>query len=389
MPLRFRCVKEVILKITLNRAELLCAAKRGESIAPHNSPLDVLRGLLLELDAANGTLTMTASNLEVTLEQKIPCTVPEDDALVVNARLTVDMLSRLPGDTVELERIPGKPVLYLRGGMAEYRVPIWERSSYPKLEIPFPEDTVRVSGIPGMAKRTVFAAAEDNNKPLLKCVNLKFTKEGLRAAVGNGNCIITVRGDEKSTGDISLLLPAPSLEKLAQLCGDKDEFRVGTTGKAIVFLRENFAYSACLLGGEYIDTDRLMDGIRNQFQVLTGISELRNALSSAVCVDREGKVCLRFEGGRLTFHCSGEHGNTNVSMETIPLTGMPQGEYWYSSSQLTACLKALSGTVKLGIAQGGMLTLETENACYVQTAMRPPAADRKEAQAKTPVEQAA
>jgi len=379
------------LKITFNRAELLSAAKRGESIAPHNSPLDALRGPLLEADAAGGTLTMTATNMEIALEQKIPCVVPEDDAVVVNARLVVDMLSSLPGDTVELERTPGSSRIFFRGGMAEYEVPIWERGSYPWLELPFPEDTVKVSGIPGMAKRTVFAAAEDNSKPLLKCVNLKFTKEGLRAAVGNGNCIVTAKGDEKSTGDISLLLPASSLEKLARMCGDKDEFRVGTTGNSIVFLRENFAYSARLLEGEYIDADWLMDSIRNQFQVLTGISELRKALSSAssVDVDGVGKVCLRFEGQRLTFRCAGEHGNTNVPMEMIPLTGLPQGEYWYGSRQLMDCLRALSGTVKLGIAQGGMLVLETEDACYAQTATRPPAAGKNDNNAKTSAKKAA
>lgn len=237
------------MKVTFNRAELLSAAKRGENIAPHDTPLEVLRGLLLEMDAANGILTMTASNMEITLEQKIRCAVPEDDAVVVNARLVVDMLSKLSGDTVELERTPGTPQIYFRGGMAEYLVPVWERSSYPKLEMPFPEDTVRVSGIPGMAKRTVFAADQNDSNPVKKCVNLKFTKDGLRAVVGNGNCIVTAKGDEKSTGDISLLLPARSLEKLARMCGDKDEFRVGTTGKSIVFLRENFAYSARLMEG--------------------------------------------------------------------------------------------------------------------------------------------
>ena len=61
--------------------------------------------------------------------------------------------------------------------------------------------------------------------------------------------------------------------------------------------------------------------------------------------------------------------------------GMPHGEYWYVSQQLIACLKSLSGTVKLGIAQSGMLTLEADDAYYLQTALRPPAAARKEEKA--------
>lgn len=376
------------MKLSLNRAEFLSAVKRGESIAPRDSALDILKGLLLEADSASGKLTITATNLEITLEQKIPCSVSEDGAIVLNARLAASMLEKLAGDVVTLERIPGKLLLYLRGSGTEYLIPIWERNSYPKLEIPFPEDTVLVGGIPGMARRTVFAAAQDGNKPLMKCVNLKFTKDGLRAAVGNGSCMVAARGDDKSTGNISLLLPALSLEKLARMCGEEDEFHVGTTGKAIVFLQKDFAYSARLLEGDYIDTDWIIGSIQNQFTVLTGVQELRKALDSASCVDTDGKVCLRFEGQRLTFCCRSERGNTAVALDVVPLTGMPRGEYWYIAKQLMLCLKSLAGTVKLGVAQGSMLTLETENAYYMQTGVRPEAAVQKK-EKKKPARKAA
>lgn len=64
-------------------------------------------------------------------------------------------------------------------------------------------------------------------------------------------------------------------------------------------------------------------------------------------------------------------------MQLIALTGTPAGDYWFNAKQLVTCLKALSGTVTLGIAQGGMLTLATQDAYYLQSAMRP------EAQKKT------
>ena len=53
---------------------------------------------------------------------------------------------------------------------------------------------------------------------------------------------------------------------------------------------------------------------------------------------------LPFEGGFVSFHFDAKH------------------------------LKALSGTVTLGVAQAGMLDLSTEGAYYMQTAVRPPAA---------------
>lgn len=101
------------MNITMNRAELLSAAQRAAAIAPEDSPVEALRGTLLEANAATGALTLTATNLETALEQSLSCPTAEDDALVVDAKLLAGMLERLPGDTVELKRTPGVPVLSL------------------------------------------------------------------------------------------------------------------------------------------------------------------------------------------------------------------------------------------------------------------------------------
>lgn len=265
------------MNVTINRAEMLSAIKRASAIAPADSPLDVLRGVLLEADAAAGKLTVTSTNLEAALEEKLSCAVQENGALVFGAKMLAEMLSRLPQDTVQLCRTENQGRMTLRSGDACYEVDVWERGAFPKPDLPFPEDTVKLSGIPAMAQHTVFATAQDNSKPLLKCVNLMFTSTGLRAAGSNGNCIVTARGDNQSTGDVSLLIPAASLGKLSNMCQDKDEFRVGTTGKSIVFFRENFLFSARLMEGGYIDTDQLVGSIRNAFTVLTDIHDMRAA----------------------------------------------------------------------------------------------------------------
>lgn len=363
------------MRVTINRTELLNAAKRAAAIAPGSSPIKEMTCVLLEADNAYGKLTVTSTNMETSLEQKLRCISQDNDVLAVNARLLAAMLEKLPGDTVELCRKGSDPVFRLSGGDAEYTVSVFERGSYPKPEIPFPEDTVKVSGIPALARRTVFAASTDGKaeRPLLKCVNLTFTKDGLRAAGSDGTCIVTASGDSKSAGDASLLLPALSLDKLARMCSDEDEFRVGTTGKTVAFLREDFIYSVRLMEGEYIDTERLTASVQPQFQVLTDVPELRKALESVIPFDPDGKAGLIFDGQRLTFQCRSKLGSSVVPVGVIPLRGIARGEHWFLSSKLEACFRALSGSVKLGVAAGGMLTLETEDALYLQTATRAPA----------------
>lgn len=365
------------MHITINRTELLAAVKRASTIAPPDSPLDVLKGVLLEADSASRTLTVISTNLEVSLAEKLPCTVHEDGDFVFTAKMLSEMLQRLPEETVEICRRENRGRMTLTSGDASYSVDVWDIGAFPKLDLPFPEDTVKVSGIPAMSQHTVFATAEDRNKPLLRCVNLMFTCTGLRAAGSNGNCIVTARGDDQSTGNISLLVPASSLGKLAGMCRDEEEFRVGTTGKSIVFFKENFLFSTRLMEGSYIDTESLLKTITNSFTVLTDTREMRTALSSAQSVAPDGRVNMSFEDQKLVFRCSGDWGSASAGIDVIALTGTPTGSYWYSARQLATCLKALGGTITLGIAQGGMLTISTQDAYYLQNVMRAPAAKKK------------
>ena len=358
------------MRVTINRTELLNAAKRAAAIAPGSSPIKEMTCVLLEADNAYGKLTVTSTNMETSLEQKLRCISQDNDVLAVNARLLAAMLEKLPGDTVELRREPGGR-LKIWSGDAQYNVSVWERSGYPEVEIPAVTNLIRISGIPSMAKRTIFAADENNEKPMLKCVQFRITQDGLRAAGSDGNCIVTARGDDKSTGDFNVLIPAPSLSRLAQMCEDKDEFRAGTNGKNIVFVREGFLFSARLIQEKYIDTDFLTSSLKNQFTVLTDVAELRKSLDSVSCVEPDGKARLTFEGMTLSFQCGGVHGSARDTISVAPLTGMPHGEYWFFTKRLTNCLRSLSGTAKLGIAAGGILTLDTEHAFYMQTGVRP------------------
>ena len=361
------------MNITINRAELLSAVQKASAIASEDAPLEPLKGVLLEADAAAGTLTLTATNIETSLEQKLACTAGEDDAVVMNAKLLAGMLGLMSGETAQLRRKPGTRVLTLNSGETVYNWSIGERGEFPKIELPFPEDTVKLSGIPSMARQTMFATKEDKDRPLMRCVNLMFTQEGLKGVGYNGRCLVTAKGDDKSTGNISLLLPANSLEKLAGLCSDGDEFYVGVAGRFLVFQRPGLTFGAMLMEGDYMDTDRLMNNIRNQFTLLTDVADLRRTLKTVAAVDPKGRVKLAFDRGRITFSCQGKLGSASECLDTAPLTGVPRGEYWYQIPDLMACLRSLSGTATLGIAQAGMLDLSTEHAYYMQTAMREPA----------------
>lgn len=202
------------MNFTIERAAFLTAAKRAAQLAPSASPLEVLKCALLEIDTGMRSLHMTATNMEVTLRQDVPLLAYEggDTTFAIDAKLLSAMLANLPGNTVECCK-GDKDTLALSSDHAYYQVPTASGKGFPRMNITAPESVVKLSGVPSMVRRAAFATDPNNsNMPLLRCVNLRLTADGLRAVGSDGVCIVSAKGDKQCTGDQTFLIPAANLE---------------------------------------------------------------------------------------------------------------------------------------------------------------------------------
>ena len=358
------------MKFTVNRTELLAAAQNAERIAPRVSTIEILQCAYLQ--AEQDTLTVASGNLEIALEQQLPAQIESEGSVVVKAPLLSGMLRLLDGERVTFQMKSGK--LVVSSGNAEYAIPVMDAAQYPRMEIPCPAATVPVSGIPSLTKRTAFAVSEDTSRPMLKCVNLIFGADGLQAVSTDSFRIASAKGDRESRGNISFLVPAASLEKLAGLVSDREKLQVGTTGKAIVFRKENFLFAARIMEGPYLAVSQVLSNLKQQFTVLTDAALLRDTILQALSVTgTQNRFSLSFAAGsRLTVRCESEYGVSETAMDVVALSGEPTGVYWYNPAQLMECLKALNGTLMLEVVQHGALLLKTDELVCFQMAVREP-----------------
>ncbi len=353
-----------------NRLELLSAVRDAERIAPSQSPLEVLQCAFLS--AENGKVTVAAGNLELALERRVAAEITEEGCVVISAELLSNMLRLMDGEIVTFEQKNSSTVSVVCGETA-YELSVLDAAQYPRMEIPFPEDTVSVTGIPAMTRRTAFAVSVEEEKPLMKCVHLIFSTDGLRAVGSDGYRIAAAQGDSRASGSVDMLIPATSLEKLTQLIGNKDTLQVGTTGKTVVFLKDDFAFSARLVMGEYFDADQLLRRVTPSFSVLTDAESLRHALESVCTVSgRQNRFSITFQGNRIRMRCESENGASSVEVDVVPLTGTPAGTFWYGLNKLQGCLRAQSGTMTLELAQNGALLMRTDELTCMQIATREP-----------------
>lgn len=358
------------MKVIVDRRELLAICKRASHIASSLSAVEELKGILLEADASEQTLTATATNFELSLRCSMKADVREHGAWVVNAKLLTGMLELLKGDRIAMHGRLDNTML-IAGDACRYLISVLPVRGYPKPEIPFPEDMVQVSGIPALAKRTVIAVSDNESDPVMRCVNLVFSQDGLRAVGSDGVRIISVKGDVKGSGAVNLLVPAKSIVTLANMVANDDELMVGATGQFIVFMRENFIFSARLMDGSYINADGLLQSVKGQFTVLTDGNTLWRTLDAVTAVaDESAKVRLDFQGSQIDFCCTSFNSSAASSLAVIPLSGTPTGNYCYPAKKLTECLKVMKGTLQLQVAQNGLLLLETEYITCLQNTLR-------------------
>jgi len=300
------------MKIEINRLEMLAAARNAARVAPHKSHVDVLNGILVEANDDTGKVFLTATNHEVSIQQKVVASVMESGAMLVNARLLVNMMDLLEGEFVTLSANTPN-IITVMGGRCRFNINCLPAKHYPKPVMPFPEETARITGICSLAKRTVFAVSEDEHKPALQCVQVKLKNNAVLAAACDGVKVMLLKEDSYSPADREFLLPGRSLQLLASISSDTDEFEVGDVGKEIAFARKDMLFTIRKLPGEYVDTNAIMKGIKPAYTAVSDVVKLKEALDIvAVGASREA-VNLILLANQIILQRNGEYSAAQTS----------------------------------------------------------------------------
>ena len=165
--------------VHVKRDELLAIAAQTAKAAPKTATSEAVLGIHVEADSRRSMLTLTATNYEIVIRASMGASVEQSGSVVISAALFPAAIDSLPEQDVDLEtEHPGQ--LTIRSGHARFRLSVLSGDKYPMPELPFPDDTLPVSGLRSLARNTLFAVAEDGiPSPPMKCVRLHIGPDGL------------------------------------------------------------------------------------------------------------------------------------------------------------------------------------------------------------------
>ena len=181
--------------------------------------MPALEGILLK--AQQGTLQLTGYDLEMGIETQLEADVTEPGSIILSARLLVDIIRRLPGETVLLST-DEKNLTTITSDRAEYTILGLSSLEYP--DLPQVEGdtglTFQQNLLKNMIEQTRYAIASSDTMPVHK---------GSLFSIGNGKfdlvsvdgCRLALRTEPYSVAEaVRFIVPGKTLSDLSKMLSD-------------------------------------------------------------------------------------------------------------------------------------------------------------------------
>src|SRR5918992_1234494 len=310
------------MKVVCGRDELaekLQVAGRGVST---RTSVQILAGVLLR--AADGRLSLAATDMEISLRVSLDAQVEDEGSVVVPGRLLVDIVRLLPAGEVTISHRAEESVVEVVCGSATYRLHTYAAEDFPRLpEIddgtafaverePFLDTIARVSR----------SASRDESRPVLTGVLVRFEGEKLVMAATD-SYRLSVKETALTEGpgqELEAIVPARALAELARItqAGDPGTLQIGVQENQIVFGVDGVWLTARRIDGQFPNYKQLLPETF-EAEVTIGREELLDVIRrTSLMAQRKSPLRLRFEDGELTV--SAHTQDIGEARESLPVS---------------------------------------------------------------------
>ncbi|MDW5289795.1 DNA polymerase III subunit beta [Formosa sp. PL04] len=217
-----------------------------------SNTLPILDNFLFELSSSK--LTVSASDLETTMSATLEVESDSEGNVAIPARLLLDTLKTFPeqpltfiieeNNTIEISSNHGKYALAYANG-----------NEFPKaVSLDKPSTTTIVGDILATAiSKTIFAAGNDDLRPVMSGVFFQFSTEGLTFVATDAHKLVKYTREDVSASEVAeFIMPKKPLNLLKGiLAGSEDEVIVEYNDSNAKFTFDNVELICRLIDGKY------------------------------------------------------------------------------------------------------------------------------------------
>ena len=309
------------MKLSTRRDTLFTQLQTVTRAASTRSAVQALSGVLLQ--ARGGSVELRATDMEIGLRVPLEGEVARDGAVVLPARLLVDVVRALPGDTVSLELRPAEQDVELVAGAATFHIRTLRLEDFP----PFPEadgdERVQVPGPAFVAtvNKVARSASRDETRPVLTGILVSANGSELRM-VETDSYRLSVKEtklEEPLAGSFEANVPARALQELGRIVGqaEAESLSVAVRTNQVIFEVGGMVLSSRLIDGQFPNYRQLLpDAFEHELQLAgTEITDVVRRIS--LLAQKNAPLRLAFSEGELTV--SARTPDVGEARETLPV----------------------------------------------------------------------
>ena len=274
----------------------------------------------IKIVAEDDTLTMSATDTELSIEKKIKADVKAEGETVVPGRFITEFVKKLTNSNIELE-VNDKNQLIIKYEDSESMIQCYNPVEYPGFK---KIDTSEYFGISQKdfktcVNKSIFSVAIDDTRPILKVILFDINNKELNVVALDGYRLARVKKTINSNITKSIVVPSRSLSELSKMIDDSDDIiNIYIDKFSIMVDLGDTKVTSRLLEGDYINYKQIIPVNYETFTIVNK-EQFVEALERATLLSRTSNnsfVKFDIKENNLCITSNSELGNIK---ENIPV----------------------------------------------------------------------
>lgn len=356
------------LRVTCSRADLAGALGTVARALSSRGTVQVLGGI--HLQSSEGKLTLSATDMEISLRASVAGTVSGDAAVVVPGRLLADLVRLLPDETVTLAYESGEGVVTIESGSHSSRLNVFSAEDFPRLPpVDVSLQTVDAPALLETIEKVGRAASRDESRPVLTGILVKFEGgELVMAATDSYRLAVKETALSAAGPDLDAIIPARALQELARLAAGAEDVGLGVHENYVIFSAGDVWLTSRRIDGQFPNYKQLLPETFEAELAIPREALLDIVRRAGLMAQRNAPLRLRFAEGELTV--SAQTQDVGEARESLPVDyAGDELEIGFNPDFLRDGLEAVTAeTIQLKLInplRPGLITSPDENFWYL------------------------
>ena len=290
--MRFRCDRELILK----------EISTAQDIISSRNALSILSNVLLE--AADGHLTIRATDLKVSFDTSIPVEIETPGKTTIFCDKLLGILRSLPPGDVGFDE-PKEGVFNIRptAKKIDFQLRSISPDKFPQIQLASDDQYFEFpqSDLIAMIGQTVFAVSDDETRHFMNGVYVERVDDALVMVGTDGRRLAYVKRPLPAGVDVSgVIIPPKILTLIRKLASGEGPIQMALTDKNVFVRFDNRNISSALIEGQFPNYQRVIPNTQ-EYSLLIDRAELSEATRRvSLLVEKSRRLYITVAEGTMT-----------------------------------------------------------------------------------------